>query len=43
MNGEMYMVWQGGFKHGEKELTKAILNGYPIDTQKKTELTEDLI
>ena len=32
INGDTYMIYQGGFKHGEKELTKAILNGYPIDT-----------
>ena len=43
IDGETYLIYKDGFKFGEKELTKAILNGYPIDTQKKTELTEDLL
>ena len=32
INGETYMIYPNGFKYGEKQLTKAILNGYPIDT-----------
>ena len=42
--GATYLLYKDGFQSNcEKGVYKAILNGYPIETQKKTALTEDLL
>jgi len=43
VNGYTYLVYRDGFCNCEKGVYKAILNGFPIDTQQKTELTDDLL
>ncbi len=43
INGCTYLVSRSGFCNIDKQVYKAILNGYPIETQAKTELTDDLL
>lgn len=44
IDGTTYLLYKNGFQSNcEPEVYKAILNGYPIDTQRKTELTDDLL
>ena len=43
IGGNTYLVSSTGFCGVDKPVYKAILNGYPIETQAKTELTDDLL
>lgn len=40
---EAYLIYKNGFVNCDKMVQKAILNGYPIDVQEKTTLTQDLL
>ena len=43
INEATYLFYTKGFVNCDRDVYKAILNGYPIDTQSKTELTDDLL
>lgn len=43
IDGNTYILYSKGFVNCDKQVVKAILNGFPIDTSHKVELTDDLL